>query len=221
MNWRISLGSFAGIQLYAHWTLALAPLYIVFLTIRFAIPWNEVAWLFALLIAVLGCVVAHELGHALTARYFNVPTKDIIITPVGGLARLVMPPSRPLQELWITLAGPLTNLLIALLFGAGVLISGGDFWPLPQMTSANAFWVLLFWSNLVLFGFNLLPAYPMDGGRVLRSCLSFRMGHDKATAAARLTGQVLAVLAIFLGSYFKLVVLILIGVMVFTAARLE
>ena len=221
MNWQISLGSFAGVQLYAHWSIVFAPSYVIFLALYFDIPAAETFWLFLLLVAVIGCAIAHELGHALTAKLFDVPTKDIIITAVGGFARLARRPNRAMQEFWITLAGPLTNLAIAILFGIGVYFKGAHFWPPPPIMTQHAFWILMFWANLVLFAFNLAPAYPMDGGRVLRSCLSIWLSHSTATQIARILGQVLATFVILIGSYLTILPLVLIGVLVFAAAKLE
>jgi len=183
--------------------------------------WPTVSLLIILMLAVYACILLHEFGHALAARCFGVPTRDIIITPIGGLARLVRMPIKPVQELLITVAGPAVNLVIA-----------GLFWLFLFWTRQSTAWTgdgqvliafpqLLMWANLVLFLFNLIPAFPMDGGRILRSSLSIFFGHQRATRTAVIIGKVFAVLFIGAGFYLQDFWLGVVGGFVFLAAGAE
>ena len=174
-----------------------------------------------MLVAVFTCVLMHEYGHALMARRFGVETQDIIITPIGGLARLQGMPKRPVEELLITIAGPIVNLVIAILVGVFLFITGGSVFPSPEVTGFKLFVPLLMWMNLILFLFNLIPAFPMDGGRILRSTLAFFIPHLEATLAAGILGQVCALLFAAVGLYSGTYSLVLIGVFIIFAARYE
>jgi stage IV sporulation protein FB len=146
-----------------------------------------------MLCAVFASVLAHELGHALTARHFRIGTRDITLLPIGGVARLERDPDNPRHELAIALAGPIVNALLFLLFGVLALLVHG-FQPLSAENLASApFLERLAGINFVLAAFNLLPAFPMDGGRALRAALSLKWGALRATEAATRLGRVLAV----------------------------
>jgi Zn-dependent protease/CBS domain-containing protein len=175
------------------------------------------------------CVVLHELGHSLVAQRYGITVRDITLWPIGGLARLERMPEKPSQEFWIAIAGPAVNLVIVGLIyvGGSVLASfqmGFDLSALErgmlslQSPSLLAF---LFSTNLFLAVFNLIPAFPMDGGRILRALLASRMPHPRATAIAVGIGQNLALLAGlygFLTGQFNLVV---IAIFVFLGAGSE
>lgn len=148
----------------------------------------------ALVSATFGCVLLHELGHALTARQFGIPTADITLYPIGGVARLLRMPKAPGAELLIALAGPAVNVLIAAalagLLGVSALI---DPHGTSRMAEVSWFFQNLLYINVGLAVFNMFPAFPMDGGRVLRALLSLRMGRPRATVVAATLGQLLAV----------------------------
>jgi Zn-dependent protease len=138
-------------------------------------------------------VVLHELGHALTARGFGVPTTDITLLPIGGVARLQRIPERPVQELLIALAGPAVNLVImGLLFFVFQVRFPGDAGD-PQHLVQAGFWPKILEVNAFLAGFNMLPAFPMDGGRVLRALLAMRLPYSRATRLAASIGQFMAI----------------------------
>ncbi len=189
-SWK--LGTAFGIGIYVHWTFfLLLAAYLLFPNLS---PGGAELAVYpvVLLIAAFGCVVLHELGHALTARQFGIPTRDITLYPIGGVARLERMSERPWEEFWIAVAGPAVNVVIALglgvlsswLYGPGALALVGRM-NLP---------VDLCWTNLLLVGFNLLPIFPMDGGRVLRALLTVSLGRLRATEWAAGIGAVLAVL---------------------------
>ncbi len=216
------IGRFAGIDVYLHWTFALLILG-AFAFYLLGGQTVEVAVAGVLLIlAVFGCVVLHEFGHALTARRFGVPTKDITLYPIGGVARLQRIPEHPTQELLVAVAGPAVNVVIAALIGAGLVALGRP----PGMPTGLAdpvghFWDNLFWLNVILVGFNLLPAFPMDGGRVLRALLAYRLPYEQATKIAAGVGQGMAILFGFLGLVGFNPFLLFIALFVYLGAQQE
>jgi Zn-dependent protease len=219
--WSWRLGSVFGIDLFVH-----ASFFIL-------LPWVALAhWLedrtamaalrgVLFILAVFALVVLHELGHALTGRRFGVRTKDITLLPIGGVARIERMPDKPSQELLIALAGPLVNLVLAaLLFG--LLTASGHAVALAATSPARApFLTKLLWANASLFVFNLLPAFPMDGGRALRAVLAMRMDHARATRLAASVGRGMAVLFGIVGLLFFAPVLVLIAYFVWIGAGAE
>ncbi len=194
MNFRLKIGRFAGIDVFLHWTFLFSPIYVAFDGWRNGFNLAQIGILILLLLTVFFCIVLHEFGHSLTAKLFGVKTKDIMITPIGGLARLTKMPRRPLEELVITLAGPLMNLLIAALLSLYIWLTAAEFIPTGQVfPRISDFPMLLVWVNLFLFSFNLIPAFPMDGGRILRSSIAFFVGFEQATMIAGRLGQILAI----------------------------
>lgn len=180
-----------------------------------------------LVVCIFACVVLHELGHGLVAQRFGVAVREIVLLPIGGVARLLSEPKKPLHELLIALAGPLVNVVIAVgLFFA--LRAGGippfDLDALQKQglttPSTRSLLVLLFYGNLMLAAFNMLPALPMDGGRVLRALLSFFVGQVRATNIAAGLAQLLAVgLAIY--GFQHNPMLVFVAVLVFMGAGQE
>ncbi len=183
----------ANIPVYVHWSFGFLLFYILYEGERSALNWVEMVWLSLFVLAVFVCVILHEFGHALTARRYGVETQDIILSPIGGVARLTRLPDKPIQEFFVALAGPMVNFAIALLLSVYFL-----FIPFDQLHSfitlkdPRAFIPLLVALNLLLAIFNLLPAFPLDGGRIFRALLSIRLGRKRATRIASLLGQALA-----------------------------
>jgi len=172
-------------------------------------------------LALFGCVVLHELGHALMARRYNIPTRDITLLPIGGLARLERMPEEPSQEFRVAIAGPAVNVVIA---GALALLLFllGDRRPLGEVAWLGwDFLEGLMVVNIFLVIFNLLPAFPMDGGRILRSVLARKMEFVNATHVAASIGKGMAVLFFFLGLLGPQPFLILISIFVFLGAHME
>ncbi len=176
MGGSFSLGRVLGIDIRVHFTFLL---YLAILLV-----WQS--WLgFSLLVLVFGSVLLHELGHSVAAQALGVPVHRILLTPLGGIAQLAHNPHHWTHEIAIALAGPLVNfLLVAVLMPLGMLLPTGFLQTLA---------LLLGWANLVLGVFNLLPAFPMDGGRVLRAWLTPRMGPLPATLRAVSLGKWIAV----------------------------
>jgi stage IV sporulation protein FB len=187
--WAIKVGRLAGIPVRIHLTFFLLLLWFG------NVSASEGEGFFGgvvFMLLLFACVVLHELGHALTARHWGVRTSEIVLYPFGGVARVDRMPSGR-AELVIALAGPLVNLVLAGMLGVALFVlrshSPGTLEEL--IADAPVLWQLL-WANLILFGFNLLPAFPMDGGRVLRAALSLVLGEARATQIAATVGQGLA-----------------------------
>jgi len=220
MSWSWKLGRVAGIPIYVHWTFMILLAWIVLGY------WFESHDLMrtleggGLILALFGCVVLHELGHALAARRFGVPTSDITLLPIGGVARLQRMPERPAQELIIALAGPAVNVVIvAVLFlGFGVRFpaNGDDAFDLVP----GQFWSRILQINAILAVFNMLPAFPMDGGRVLRALLAMRLPYAQATRAAASIGQAIAIGFAFL-AYWLGPMIVLVALFVWLGAEAE
>ena len=163
-------------------------------------------------------MLLHEFGHALTARAFGIRTHDITLLPIGGLARLERIPENPWQEFWIALAGPAVNVaIVAVLLPVAVAL-GGLQDLLPSNLPAASFLMQLISINVALVVFNLLPAFPMDGGQVLRAVLAMFLPYAKATNIAAACGQFMAVLFGIVG-FFTNWMLMLVAFFVYFAAR--
>lgn len=216
----MKLGRVAGIDVFLHWTFIFAPLALVLQSWYLQNSIAMTGILLVLLCCVFACVLLHEFGHALAARIFHVQTRDIILTPIGGLARLINVPKKPFHELVITLAGPLVNLLISSIAGLYLYLQGSGFVLTPTIAMSDLP-VFIFYINLFLFGFNLVPAFPMDGGRVLRACLASFMPFAQATLIAGSIGQVLAIAFAVYGLLVWQLPMCAVGLFVFFAARAE
>ncbi|MCB1057021.1 MAG: site-2 protease family protein [Acidobacteria bacterium] len=222
MKWSFKLGTLAGIPVYVHVTFFLILPYVAYATARDQ-GTARIGGAILLVLALFGCIVLHELGHALTARRYGVKTRDIILLPIGGVARLERMPREPLQELWVAMAGPAVNVVIALILGGWLAATGAAMDPeavSQAFAQGRSFLLQLLAANVLIVLFNLLPAFPMDGGRMLRALLATRIDYVKATRVAAGIGQVMAFLFIFgglMGSPF----LILIGLFVWIGASQE
>jgi stage IV sporulation protein FB len=219
MSWSFGIGSIAGTVVRIHVT------FVLFLVWIFAASYfsggpdaalNGVIFMLLL----FACVVAHEFGHIFTARAFGVNTPDVVLLPIGGVARLERIPEKPREEFLIAIAGPLVNVAIALVL---IAVSGAtmrysafaslDDAKIPMIDRLAAV-------NLFLAAFNMLPAFPMDGGRVLRALLATRLGFVKATEVAAVIGQGFAFVLGFVGLFFN-PILIFIAIFVYLAASGE
>ena len=213
MGWSIPIFRVAGIQLRIHITFLLLIGWVAFAYYaQGGSPAAIGGVLFILLL--FACVVLHEFGHALAGKAFGINTPDITLLPIGGVARLERIPDEPLQELVIAAAGPAVTALIAL----GAFVGGGS-WDYPPTVKTNIP-DLLFTINVVLLLFNLLPAFPMDGGRVLRALLATRISYARATQIAATVGQGFAFVFGFIGLLFN-PFLIFIALFVYIGASQE
>lgn len=179
-----------------------------------------------LILCLFACVLMHEYGHALMARRFGVGTRDIILSPIGGVARLEEMPRKPVQELLIAIAGPLVNVVIALILLILLsIISDSGFIPLGEDLSLIdvpiEFIKILMFTNAALFVFNLVPAFPMDGGRILRAFLAFFVKWPTATKVASIIGRLLAIGFVIIGFWQGAYTLMLIGVFIYFMASRE
>jgi Zn-dependent protease/CBS domain-containing protein len=194
MRWSWRIGRFAGIDLYVHATFFLLILWVVVLHWLEGRSLQAVVSGVVFIVALFVCVVLHEFGHALTARHYGIPTKDITLLPIGGVSRFERMPERPWQEFWVAVAGPLVNVAIAGAIYLALFLSNG-FKPLTGLSvTGGPFLERMLVANLALAIFNVIPAFPMDGGRVLRALLATRMDHVRATQTAAAIGQGLALL---------------------------
>jgi len=195
MGWSLPIFRVAGIQLRIHVTFLLL---IGWLAFGYYAEGGSAAAaarvVFILLLFV--CVVLHEFGHAFAAKAFGINTPDITLLPIGGVARLERMPEKPVQELVIALAGPMVNVVIAL----GLFVAGGSQAFLnPSNVEGGGLIGQLLTINILLLLFNLLPAFPMDGGRVLRALLATRLSYARATQVAASIGQGFAFVFGFIG----------------------
>jgi Zn-dependent protease len=220
MKWSLSLGRWFGIPVYLHFTFLMVLGFLVlthWLGSRSVTATLAGAGFFA---AIFACVLLHEFGHALMARRYGIGTKDITLLPIGGLARLERMPDKPVQELWIAVAGPAVNVAIVAGLAFWLLLTN-TFEPVSSLSATQGSLIeRLMMVNGFLVLFNLLPAFPMDGGRVLRSLLAMRMDYAQATSIAGRLGQGMALVFAFLG-LFTNPMLLLIALFVWIGAAQE
>ena len=220
MGWSIPLGRVLGTEIRLHVTFLLLLAWIGFA--HGAAGGMEAAIAGIIFISLLfTCVVLHEFGHVLAARRYGIATPDITLLPIGGVARLERIPEKPSEELVVALAGPAVNVVIAALL---FLVLGG----VPPVEAAanpenanHSMLARLFWVNVMLVVFNMIPAFPMDGGRVLRALLGYRLGHRRATEIAASIGQFLAFGLGFLGLINGAPLLVFVALFVWLGAGAE
>lgn len=220
MKWSWKIARIAGIDVYVHASF----LFLVYLAgIAY---WNEQGTLAAVvagvgfILALFGCVVLHEYGHALTARRYGIRTRNITLFPIGGVAALEKMPDDPRQEIHVALAGPAVNFALAFVIYVYLDVSGFEPGAQELSVAGAPFLYRLMWVNLFIGGFNLLPAFPMDGGRVLRAALALRMDHALATRKAASVGQFLAIGLGMLGILYN-PFLVLIAIFIWFGASME
>jgi Zn-dependent protease len=278
MKYSLKMFTWFKIPVYLHWSFGLILIFILFSFIKEGSGPFEILVAFGILMVLSTSVLLHEFGHSLTARRYGVNTQDIILTPIGGIARLERMPDKPRQEFLVAIAGPMVNVVIAiLLFILGKILFSGVYWEvfmstildyfqgflhflstiwkfatgnisfsevksqlasnheIPSQTQdlisesgikvglALQFIPLILGLNIWLVLFNMIPAFPMDGGRVFRSLLAMKIGRPKATNIASIVGQIIAVIFVLFGFFYQSPpqTLALIGLFIFYTARSE
>ena len=216
MRYTTKIGTYFGIPVKIHFTF---PLILVAFGVDAWVRggWTDAAWAVSLVIAVFTCVVLHEFGHSLQARRYGIRVRDIVLLPIGGMARAERIPENPRQEIIVAISGPLVNFVLAAIFFAII-------WARPHtpIDITSDFLGNLLAINIVLGTFNLIPAFPMDGGRILRGVLAMRMPYLTATRYAKNVGQVIAILFVLVGFLdARFLMLPLIAVFVFFGAISE
>lgn len=220
MKWSWKIARFAGIDVFMHWTFLVLLAWIGASYLLRGTSFLEAAGAIGFVLAIFGCVILHEFGHALTARRYGIRTEDITLLPIGGVARLERMPDDPVEELLVAAAGPAVNVVIAAVLAGLLALTGGIASILPGDPFSGSFLANLLWVNILLVMFNLLPAFPMDGGRVLRALLATRMDYLKATTIAANIGQAMAI-AFGLFGLFRSPLLIFIALFVYLGAEGE
>lgn len=222
MKSALAFPKIAGIRVYIHWTFSLIILYIIYVNAKAGLTPVEIGWSVLFVLSLFVCVTLHELGHATAAKRYGIKTKDITLYPIGGVARLEKMPEKPVQELVVALAGPLVNVVIMLALLPFIL----DF-NIPEeevnevlVVGPDNFLAMLGIVNVWLALFNLIPAFPMDGGRVLRALLAMKTNRVSATQTAALIGKILAIGFIIAGFYMN-PFLIFIGIFIILGAQAE
>jgi Zn-dependent protease/CBS domain-containing protein len=218
--WTWNLGRIAGIPIRMHLTLLVLLVWIASSYMLQGLGFSAAALGLVLVVTIFAIIVVHELGHALVARRYGIATRDIMLLPVGGIASLERMPDKPHQELAVAIVGPLINLALAGILYIGITAVGGTTRITEATTIGGAIATQLMWINIGLALFNLIPAFPMDGGRVLRALLAMRMSHDRATDIAARLGKFFAVAIAIFGIFYN-PLLLLIAFVVWVGASQE
>lgn len=223
MRFSLKIARLAGIDVFVHWTFLILIVWVVYSQMNQGQTFEESLWGVWFILALFACVVLHELGHALTARRYGIQTRNIILLPIGGVANLEKMPENPLQELKVALAGPAVNVVIAAILFVFLYLTDGFPAPdeIPEKITLAVFLPALFFVNIMLVLFNLIPAFPMDGGRVLRALLSMRFGRPRATAIAAQLGQFLGIGFVVVGLFMGQFILPIIGIFIYLGAGAE
>lgn len=200
MGWSWRLGRMAGIDIYVHPTFLILLAWVGLAHYMEHGDLAEAVGGVAFILALFGIIILHELGHAMAARRYGIRTRDITLLPIGGVARLERMPEVPSQELLVALAGPAVNVVIAVSIFVGLQVIGLSVRPADSaLRAGGGFLQQMFWVNVMLVVFNLVPAFPMDGGRVFRALLAMRTDYVRATQTAVAVGQGIAILFGLLG----------------------
>jgi Zn-dependent protease/CBS domain-containing protein len=219
MRWSLNLGSIAGTAIRIHITFLLFLLWLG--TVYYQRGGAEAAWQGTIFIVLIfSCVLLHELGHVFAARRYGVKTRDVTLWPFGGIASMERMPDKPYEELIVAVAGPAVNVAIAalLLVWVGSHLDVENLMKIEDPSVSLA--VKVMGANIILVVFNMIPAFPMDGGRVLRALLAMRMGNVRATEMAAKIGQGFAIVFGVLGIFYN-PMLVIIAAFIFLAASGE
>jgi Zn-dependent protease len=217
MRGTATIGRIAGVPIRVHWSFSLLIAYV--LIANHGAPRSVLLASLAWIVALFACVTLHELSHCAVARRRGLEVRDIVLLPIGGVSQISgMPGSAPRTERDVAIAGPLASLGLAGVFAGVAAVTGAHLWP-PTLF-AGSWFARLAWLNVALAAFNLLPALPMDGGRVFRAMLAMRRGHLWATRVASRVAQVVGAVMIGVGLLGDWL-LTLVGVFVLLGATSE
>lgn len=223
MKGSLKLGTIRGIGIFVHWTFSLLISFIIYINYSSGYSAIQIVWSVLFILCVFVAVFLHELGHSFAAKLFNIGTKDITLLPIGGVSRLETIPEKPKEELIVTFAGPLVNIVLALITGLFISFPDNSVSLARELSAgvnASNFFLNFFIVNIILAVFNLIPTFPMDGGRILRALLSFKFERHIATKIAARIGQFLAIGFMLLGFLYN-PFLIFIGLFVIMGAQME
>jgi Zn-dependent protease len=225
MGGAFKIGRLSGIDVKVHWTFFLLLAFFAFIGYRASGSLLGALAPTVTIVALFLCVLLHEFGHSLVAQRLGIRIQSITLLPIGGVSNMETLPEKPADEVKITIAGPLVNVVLALIFfGVALLLGAGPLMPSDLFTSIGSvgkFFFYLGYLNVVLAVFNLLPAFPMDGGRILRGLLASRLGALRATEISSIVGQVFAVAFFLIGLLSGNLLLALVAVFIFFGASGE
>ena len=223
MGGSFKIGRFSGIDVKVHWTFLLLLAFFAFIGYQTSGSLAGALTPIAVIVALFICVLLHEFGHSLVAQRLGIEIHSITLLPIGGVSNLESIPEKPSDEVKITLAGPLVNVVLALIFSVWAS-AGSRTWCQPTCSRGSGRWAVLLLSWLperILALFNLIPAFPLDGGRVLRACSRTRLGALRATEIASRVGQLFAAAFFLIGLLGGNFLLALIAVFIFFGANGE
>ena len=219
----IRLNRVAGITINMHWTFLILLAWVIAANAEQGLTWDKILWSSIFIVLVFLSVLLHELAHLSAAKHFNIITKEITLLPTGGISYYENFPKSPKEELLISLAGPAINLGIA-----GLLLpfiqSHAPVWEITRhfdIIHENDFLYKLHLVNLGLFAVNLIPAFPLDGGRILRAILGLRMNYFKATSIVIIIGKILVAVFLVAGIIYFSLLLLLLSLLIFAAVQSE
>jgi Zn-dependent protease/CBS domain-containing protein len=225
MGGSFTIGKFSGIEVRVHWTFFLLLAFFAFIGYQASGSLAGALTAIAVIVALFICVVLHEFGHSLVAQRLGLEIHSITLLPIGGVSNLESLPEKPSDELKITIAGPLVNVVLApIFFGVGLLLGAAPRVPADLFTgigSVGQFFFYLGYLNVVLAVFNLIPAFPLDGGRVLRALLATRLGAVRATDVSSIVGQLFAAAFFLIGLLGGNILLALVAVFIYFGATGE
>ena len=225
MGGSFTIGRAFGIDLKVHWTFFLLLAFFAFAGYQGSGSLTNALITTVVILALFLCVVLHELGHSLVAQRLGIEIKDITLLPIGGVARLTSLPERPMDEVKIAVAGPLVNVVLApIFFAIGIVLGASPLEPANILQGGNSvgqIFAYLGLINVALVLFNLIPAFPMDGGRVLRGLLASRLGAVRATDISSAVGQFFAIGFFLIGLLSGNFLLALVAVFIFFGASGE
>jgi Zn-dependent protease/predicted transcriptional regulator len=227
-NFSLYIGQYSGIKVFIHWTFWIILVWVFYIYYNIDQSPRDGLRGVLFILALFACVVLHEFGHALTAQRYHIKTRRITLYPIGGIASLERMPEKPKRELLVAAAGPLVNVVIAGILWI-YLSSTGQMPDLQALENADQselesinlpFFFSLMVANIILVVFNLIPAFPLDGGRMFRALLAFKMDRAKATRVAAGVGQFLAIALVFFGFFYNFW-LVIIGFFIYLGAGSE